>query len=283
MAEFKSIPDTSSGSQNNIYFKLNEDVRSTPSQKGCLLLKLFWIPLVCGMLFMVLLITVSVSFKQQFSKLTELENTVANLTSSVALLTYNQQDTIEKQFSKLTELENTVANLTSSVALLTSNQQDTNDRIVEMFGDLKADLEIRITNLTMRKPVLSCKPGWQLYSSSCYLFSSTRLDWEKARSSCSAQGALLLILGQDASEWYFIVTNVSKSKSYWIGLTDQTTGQWRWVDGSPYIMDKSQWEPGEPNNLGGEDCAELASSGKLNDGLCSRSFQFICKAPANEN
>ncbi|XP_065123094.1 C-type lectin domain family 10 member A isoform X1 [Paramisgurnus dabryanus] len=251
MAEFKSIPDSSSGSQNNIYCKLKEDASSTPSQKGCLLFKPFWIPLVCGMLFMVLLITVSVSFKQQFSKLTELENTVANLTSSVALLT--------------------------------SNQQDTNDRFVEMFGDLKADLEIRITNLTKRKPVLSCKPGWQLYLSSCYLFSSTALDWVKARSSCSAQGALLLILGQDASEWYFIVTRVSKSKSHWIGLTDQTTGQWRWVDGSPYIMDKSQWEPGEPNNLSGEDCAELTSSGKLNDGLCSRSFQFICKAPANEN
>lgn len=254
MAEFKHVPDSSSSSQNNVYCVLNEDMRRIPSQtsqKGFMWCKQSWIPLICGMLFIILLITVSVSFKQQFSKLTEVENAVANLTASVVLLA--------------------------------SDQQDSNDRIMEMFGNLKADLESRITNLTRRKPVLSCKAGWQLYLSSCYLFSSTKLDWQKSRAFCGAQGALLLILGQDASEWDFIVNRVSKLESHWIGLTDHTTGQWRWIDGSPYVMDRSQWEPGEPNHLPGEDCGELAKSGKLNDGLCSRSFRFICKAPTNEN
>ncbi|XP_057217275.1 CD209 antigen-like protein E isoform X2 [Triplophysa rosa] len=254
MAEFKHIPDSSSSSQNNVYCMLNEDMRRIPSQtsqKGCMWWKQCWIPLICGMFFVILLTTVSVSFKQQFSKLTEVENAVGNLTASVVLLT--------------------------------SDQQDTNDRLMEMFGNLKADLESRITNLTRRKPVLSCKAGWQLYLSSCYLFSSTALDWQKSRAFCGAHEALLLILGQDASEWNFIVNRVSKLQSHWIGLTDHTTGQWRWIDGSPYIMDRSQWEPGEPNNLAGEDCAELTKSGKLNDGMCSQSFRFICKAPANEN
>ncbi|KAI7812815.1 putative C-type lectin domain family 4 member K-like [Triplophysa rosa] len=208
------------------------------------------------------------------------------MTSSLALEVERKLSSVaffKQQFSKLTEVENAVGNLTASVVLLTSDQQDTNDRLMEMFGNLKADLESRITNLTRRKPVLSCKAGWQLYLSSCYLFSSTALDWQKSRAFCGAHEALLLILGQDASEWNFIVNRVSKLQSHWIGLTDHTTGQWRWIDGSPYIMDRSQWEPGEPNNLAGEDCAELTKSGKLNDGMCSQSFRFICKAPANEN
>ncbi|XP_056602891.1 CD209 antigen-like protein C isoform X2 [Triplophysa dalaica] len=261
MAELKQIPDSSSGSQSNVYCTLNEDMRRIPSQtsqKGCMWYKRCWIPLMCGMLFVILLTTVTVSFKQQFSKLTEVENAVANLTASVVLLTSDQQDTSEILF------------------LL-------DDRLMEMFGNLKADLESRITNLTRWKPVLSCKAGWQLYLSSCYLFSSTALDWQRSRDFCRVHEALLLILGQDTRERNFIVNRVSKLQSHWIGLTDHTTGQWRWIDGSPYIMDSSQWEPGEPNNLAEEDCAEITTSGKLNDGMCSKSFPFICKAPAKEN
>ncbi|KAI2664533.1 C-type lectin domain family 4 member M [Labeo rohita] len=223
--------------------------------------------------------------KHQYSKLTEEENKVANLTSSLALLSSNQQDLMKHQYSKLTEVENEVANLTSSLALLSSNQQDIHDRFMEMLGELKADLESRITNLTRHKPLLSCKAGWQLFLSNCYKFSSDEKNWQTARSSCSGQGALLLILGKDSREWDFIVQHaVQSSKSYWIGLTDAITANWRWVDGTPYTMNSSQWEPGEPNNsMGNEDCGELTKSGKLNDARCSRNFNFICKAPASEN
>lgn len=114
------------------------------------------------------------------------------------------------------------------------------------------------------KPVLNCKAGWQLYLSSCYLFSSTALNWQNSRDFCVGKEALLLILGQDTREWVsdlwtnihihtpiaekcnllnlvcflqnFIGNRISKLQSHWIGLTDQT-GQWRWTDGSPYIMD----------------------------------------------
>ncbi|XP_016108628.1 C-type lectin domain family 4 member A [Sinocyclocheilus grahami] len=48
----------------------------------------------CGavILFMALLIIVSVKLQHQYSKVTEVENEVANLTSSLALLSSNQQD-----------------------------------------------------------------------------------------------------------------------------------------------------------------------------------------------
>uniref|UniRef100_A0A8C1B2J3 Asialoglycoprotein receptor 1b n=1 Tax=Cyprinus carpio carpio TaxID=630221 RepID=A0A8C1B2J3_CYPCA len=109
--------------------------------------------------------------------------------------------------------------------------------------------------------------------------SYNKVSWQTARLYCSGQGTLLLILGNDSREWDFIVQHaVLSSESYWIGLTDAITGHWRWVDGTPYTMNSSQWEPGEPNNwLGEEDCGELTASGKLNDGHCSKKFRFICK------
>ncbi|XP_059398988.1 C-type lectin domain family 10 member A [Carassius carassius] len=321
MAEFKHIQDSRRSSQNNLCCVLNEDINKKPSHtlKGRFWNKQFCFLLMCGtvILFMALLITGSVKLQHQYSKLTEVENEVANLTSSLALLSSNhqdtsqhqnskltevenevanltsslallssnQQETLQHQNSKLTEVENEVANLTSSLALLSSNQQETYDRFMEMVGELKADLNSRITNLTQHKPVLSCKAGWQPFLSNCYEFSSKKLSWQKARLYCSGQGTLMLILGNDSREWDFIVQHaVRSSESYWIGLTDEITGHWRWVDGTPYTMNNRHWETGEPNNwMGEEDCGELTASGKLNDGNCLKNFRFICKAPASEN
>ncbi|KAK2911868.1 hypothetical protein Q8A67_004001 [Cirrhinus molitorella] len=287
MAELR-IQDSSSSSQSKLYCVLNEDINMRPPHtwKGRLWRKEYCFLLMCGtvILFMTLLITVSVKMKHQYSKLTEVENKVTNLTSSLALLSSNQQDLMKHQYSKLTEVENKVANLTSSLALLSSNQQDLNDRFTEMLGELKADLESRITNLTQRKPVLSCEAGWHLFLSNCYKLSTNKASWQTARSYCSGQSALLLILGKDSREWDFIVQRAGlSSESYWIGLTDAITGQWRWVDGTPYTMNSSQWEPGEPNNLNEEDCGELTKSRKLNDAQCSRNFRFMCKKTASEN
>ncbi|XP_051540601.1 C-type lectin domain family 10 member A [Myxocyprinus asiaticus] len=355
MAEFKRIQDFSSHSQNKIDLVclVNEDMNRRPSQtwKGRLWSKQCCLLLMYGMLFMALVITVSVTFRQQSTKLSEAEIAVVNLTFSAALLSSNQQDTNERfmkivrelkadlgrklanltqfsqQPSKLSKVENAVANLTSSVALLSSNQQETNDKFMEMVSELKTKLESRITNLTQQvedavvnlsssvalissnqqdtndrfmeilselkaelesritnlTQILSCKTGWELFLSNCYTFSSSKQDWNKARTYCRSQGALLLNLGKDTREWDFIVKR-TESKSYWFGLTDATTGQWRWVDGTPYIMDSSKWEPGEPNNWEGkEDCGELTATGKLNDAPCSMRFQFICKGPAIES
>ncbi len=112
--------------------------------------------------------------------------------------------------------------------------------------------------------VANCKPGWILYRSSCFLFSSDKLIWSEARDYCKAQGALLLKIQEDNEEWvcnihthniifyfpyffFFLISyffpqaflnNHTIPTSYWVGLTDQTTGQWRWVDDTPYIMNQ---------------------------------------------
>ncbi|KAG7254384.1 hypothetical protein CRUP_013157, partial [Coryphaenoides rupestris] len=34
------------------------------------------------------------------------------------------------------------------------------------------------------------------------------------------------------------VTSISKPVFHWIGLTDERTGKWEWVNQTPYTMDR---------------------------------------------
>ena len=59
--------------------------------------------------------------------------------------------------------------------------------------------------------------------------------------------------------------------------------KWFWSDGTPW--DYTNWAPGEPNDLGGEDCAEFLSSNVWNDQSCSNPDlglnSFVCKKGKN--
>merc|ERR1712241_514558 len=69
--------------------------------------------------------------------------------------------------------------------------------------------------------------------------------------------------------------------SYWIGMNDREhEGQWVWSDMSP--VDYTWWAPGEPNDVHGEDCAQIRTmlhNGKWNDVPCSRSYFPLCAKP----
>ncbi|KAM6909507.1 C-type lectin domain family 10 member A-like [Xenentodon cancila] len=71
---------------------------------------------------------------------------------------------------------------------------------------------------------------------------------------------------------------------YWMGLTDEKTGQWEWVNQTPYTMNRRRWKPGQPDSWtnhglgpGDEDCAHMHYDGRLNDLHCSTRMRFICQ------
>ncbi|CAB1352621.1 unnamed protein product [Coregonus sp. 'balchen'] len=154
-----------------------------------------------------------------------------------------------------------------------------------------SDLERSVSNLTEsvslhlsklhEKGEVGCPDGWYLHNSSCYFFSAYKASWYTARDSCRDMDATLLIL-TDEEEWGF-VNRISNGRYFWLGLSDERTGEWEWVNGSPYIMDRRQvqlshydkWVPGQPDNWAGhsiggtEDCAHISISGKLNDNHCT--------------
>ncbi|XP_051523795.1 asialoglycoprotein receptor 1-like isoform X2 [Myxocyprinus asiaticus] len=220
--------------------------------------------------------------RQQDMLFTEVKSLMVSLSSSVSSLTSKLNDAVSKQEQKLTETERLLDSLKSSVSSLQSDQQnkqrDFDGRVMNALNDLKMKMCAKTTDL----PNSGCKSGWISYLSSCYLFSSDKLNWSMARDYCEQQGALLLKIEEDDKEWAF-VARITISDNYWVGLTDQNTGQWRWADDTPYTMNKERWNSGQPDDWtehglgGGEDCGQVTYTGKLNDNHCSVKMNYICK------
>ncbi|KAG7464583.1 hypothetical protein MATL_G00167140 [Megalops atlanticus] len=214
-------------------------------------------------------------------KFTALEKTVANLSDSGASTTSMMVDTkpsdnLNREISALnTSLQNTERQLASVMT-----RMDALELLQKTVFELKYTLE-RITNDTITKGY--CPHDWVFYSSTCLFFSDERMSWESARNCCSSFGGSLVIMKDDA-KWNF-VANKTRPLYYWIGLTDERTGEWEWVDGTPYHMNKGQWRPGQPDDWtehglgGGEDCAHLHNDGMFNDNHCSRQYRFVCEKP----
>uniref|UniRef100_A0A8V5FVW5 Uncharacterized protein n=1 Tax=Melopsittacus undulatus TaxID=13146 RepID=A0A8V5FVW5_MELUD len=78
-------------------------------------------------------------------------------------------------------------------------------------------------------PCPRCPDQWVAYRGSCYSFSKQKKDWHSSRLSCGAQGAHLLVIS-DTSE--MVGGFMMHTKSYWIGLQNNTGYDWVWEDGS---------------------------------------------------
>ena len=106
------------------------------------------------------------------------------------------------------------------------------------------------------------------------------LDWWSAEQSCGAFGYYLVTIN-DAAEDSFIASQLGTNTDYWIGYTDQggggQEGNWYWSagNGSGY----ENWNPGEPNNSGNEDCGEMGSwtGYQWNDIQCWSNNGWICE------
>ncbi|XP_050964663.1 asialoglycoprotein receptor 1 isoform X2 [Labeo rohita] len=240
-------------------------------------------------------------------KVAELQNSVFSLSSYLNMSGSNNPMTRDMQIKKLSNIETLMTGLGSSLSSLASKQENLQklERQQDVscsqriLGDMSSSLtdlkhlmwEVKSSIATLHKLSLSnlltsgcTESGWIPFTNSCYLFSHDTMNWTKAKDYCKEKGALLLKT-EDASEreWEF-VTSIAKAQEYWIGLTDQNTGQWRWVDDSPYTMNKAQWSPGQPDNwnqhgLGeeGEDCGHITVYGLLNDAHCSHKKKYICE------
>ncbi|XP_039517428.1 asialoglycoprotein receptor 2 [Pimephales promelas] len=241
-------------------------------------------------------------------KVSELQNLVSSLSSSLNMSGASNTMTNEMHAKKLSNIESLITDLGSSQRSLASKEdllqtlmshwissQRFRPRI-SSFGTSSSDLEELKSSIRTLSYKLSFTylfpPGcfeieWIPFNNSCYLFSRDTMNWTQAKDYCEEQGALLLKT-EDGSEkeWKFL-TNFAKPQDYWVGLTDQNTGIWRWADDTPYVMNKAQWRIGQPDewtehNLGdkgeeGEDCVQFGFDGFFNDIHCSSKLQFICK------
>ncbi|XP_047387894.1 CD209 antigen-like protein E [Sciurus carolinensis] len=124
-----------------------------------------------------------------------------------------------------------------------------------------------------------CRPcpwDWTFFQGNCYFFSKSQRNWHDSVTACQEEGAQLVII-KSAEEQSFLQQTSKNKGSTWMGLSDQNQeATWHWVDGSPLSRSFKYWNPGEPNNVGEEDCAEFTGDG-WNDAKCDTEKFWVCK------
>ncbi|XP_033746963.1 lactose-binding lectin l-2-like [Pecten maximus] len=107
------------------------------------------------------------------------------------------------------------------------------------------------------------------------LFTDSK-TWSEAQDECKNHDSnLVTIETQEENTWLKGIQFTQNNP--WIGAyTDDARTVWRWVSDNSTLT-YTDWRPGEPNDVGGnEDCVHLKSDG-WNDGRCSIAFAFICE------
>ena len=109
------------------------------------------------------------------------------------------------------------------------------------------------------------------------------MSWENARKHCLFLGGDLTSIS-DQAENNKIVALIDRSgidEVLWIGANDRRKeGTFEWTDGKAFPF--SNWNSGEPNNSGNEDCAHVhirRYKRRWNDEKCYGNLGFICKLP----
>ena len=99
------------------------------------------------------------------------------------------------------------------------------------------------------------------YNGHTYLLTKAETWFQAQAEAQSLGGNLVTINDQAEQDW---LTTTFGTGNLWIGYTDQETeGVWKWINGETSAY--TNWNQGEPNNLGNEDFGVFWSNGKWND------------------
>ena len=94
-----------------------------------------------------------------------------------------------------------------------------------------------------------------------YKFYPDVLSWRQARTRCEQMGGCLAVINSQAENTFIFelttmelarINRRGKLDGIWLGATDEEVeGKWVWIDGKR--MSAPMWNPGQPNNAGGDE------------------------------
>lgn len=108
----------------------------------------------------------------------------------------------------------------------------------------------------------------------CYFFVDARRSWGEAAGICNETGARLATIS--SAEENDLVAELASGSDVWLGAHDaDTESVFRWIDDEPFEF--TNFDDGEPNDDGGEDCLLLLGSGRWDDRDCGDDYKFVCE------
>ncbi len=126
-----------------------------------------------------------------------------------------------------------------------------------------------------------CPCDIEYYGTQPYMMCSTTLEWAAARTQCLTYGYDLVAIGSSAENSWLNTEALGRgwtsTYTFWTGFNDVAVeGSFVWSNGEAVAY--TNWNSGEPNNSGGEDCAHTYSSGRWNDIPCTGyPARYICE------
>lgn len=232
-----------------------------------------------AIILLALIITVAMNNRQASGRFSAVQESLTNLNKTFQAFISSAEVTDFSRRHEIGQLQFSLLNMQRQVDKVDDSTKPLPD-LLNQLSEFKCSL-LRLMNNGTK---MDCCPlGWTLFSSHCYFFSTDGMSWYSSRDSCVAHGGSLLVL-KSYSEKRFVLSRTMPNY-YWLGLSDERTGDWEWIDGTPYTVLKSEWMPGQPDDWhlhglgGGEDCAHFHRDGRYNDDHCSRLYRYVCKAP----
>ncbi|XP_047670448.1 CD209 antigen-like protein E [Tachysurus fulvidraco] len=229
--------------------------------------KCYRLTTVCLLLMCFLLLT---AITVLWIKLSILNTEKAKLETSHNNLT-KEKDQLQTSYSNLTKERD---QLQTSYSYLTKER----DQLQSSYSNLAKErdqLHKQINGFQTLSSLYS--EGWRYFGFHIYYISTETKDWSRSRQDCIRRGADLVIINSKEEQEF--LAKMLGSKRAWIGLSDRDEeGVWKWVDGTP--LTTAFWHSEEPNDSGGEDCAEISDKqGNImwNDLPCSANIILVCE------
>ncbi|KAL9952320.1 hypothetical protein ACROYT_G039556 [Oculina patagonica] len=125
---------------------------------------------------------------------------------------------------------------------------------------------------TFCESAICSTPDWLQFNGSCFKAFTEKVNWFEAQKTCRSLNSNLTSI-HSAEENDFVRDKVTPlSEPVWIGLNNlKNNAVFEWDDGSDVSF--TNWNPYEPNNLGGsENCTELRSRVNI-----SSDYSSFCK------
>ena len=129
-----------------------------------------------------------------------------------------------------------------------------------------------------------CPCAYRSFDGAGYFFCEQTVVWAEAVAACPEirEGYDLLSINDDSEDiWiYEQFIEIDAEQRWWISLNDQDEeGIFLWGNGD--VPKYTNWGTAEPNDSGGEDCAELNRfyDETWNDIRCNAELYYICEGP----